>query len=192
MRRWLLVVAFAAVYCGAECIVLDPVRYGRIEVALFDSFGKPVPVNRFELTEYSTGKKLTFRGGVVQSLPYGSYTLQAWAPGFRSLVRQVRLDQPLVAVRAHLSIAVECRGFATVRGTVSPAPRGREIWVKLVPVVGSGGGETKIGADGTFLVSGLDDGDYFLLVVDGKRILHSRVLEGVVAIHEVLVDVGRY
>jgi hypothetical protein len=38
----------------------------------------------------------------------------------------------------------------------------------------------------------LDDGDYFLLVVDGKRILHSRVLEGVVAIHEVLVDVGRY
>jgi hypothetical protein len=49
--------------------------------------------------------------------------------------------------------------------------------VKLVPLRGSGGVETPIGRNGDFFVSGLEAGDYFLLVVEGKTIVSTRSVQ---------------
>ena len=49
--------------------------------------------------------------------------------------------------------------------------------MKLVPVRGSGGAESRISRSGDFLVSGLDVGDYFLFVVEGKTIVSTRSVQ---------------
>lgn len=86
----------------------------------------------------------------------------------------MRLDQPDLSVRAQLSVSMECGGFAEVSGSVQPAPGDRELWVKLVPKRGAGGSETHVSRTGAFYFSGLDDGDYFLLVVAGQDIVQTR------------------
>jgi len=110
---------------------------------------------------------------VAKKIPYGTYTLRVSAPGFRGVQRDFRLDQTEVSVRTQLSVSVECGGFAKIGGSVEPAPKDRELWIKLVPLRGVGGSEVRVSRDGSFLTSGLDDGQYLLLVLDGKTVLHS-------------------
>lgn len=105
------------------------------------------------------------------------YTLRIGAPGFRSAERELRLDQPEVSVRTQLSVAVECGGLAEMGGAVEPAPKDRELWVKLVPLRGVGGAEVRVNREGSFLATGLDDGNYLLLVLDGKTVVHMESVD---------------
>ena len=128
-----------------------------------------------DLIEAGTHKSLKsrFNGAVATKIPYGTYIARVSAPGFRRSEREFRLNQPDSLVRIQLSVAIECGGFADVRGGIRPAPADRELWVKLVPLRGIGGAEARVSRDGSFLAGGLDDGQYLLLVVDGKAIVHT-------------------
>ena len=117
--------------------------------------------------------------------------LRVSAPGFRSVERELHLDQPEFSLRIQLSVSVECGGFARVDGLIRPAPGPRELWVKLVPVLGSGGSEVRVGQNGTFLIGGLDDGDYLLLVLDGMSIIHTGTVQAAGESKRVNVDLGQ-
>lgn len=146
---------------------------------MFSSLGERIPNPTIDLIEAGTQKNLRaeFRGSIATRIPYGSYTLRASAPGFQSTQLQLRLDQPEVIIRTQLSVGIECGGFAEIAGSIHPAPIDRELWVKLVPVLGSGGAEARASRHGFFLVSGLDAGDYFLLVLNGKTIVHTETCQ---------------
>jgi hypothetical protein len=87
------------------------------------------------------------------------------------------LNQPEVAIRTQLSVSVECGGPTEIAGVIQPAPKNRELWVKLVPLRGVGGIEVHVSRDGWFLASGLDDGPYLLLVVDGNAVVHAESVD---------------
>jgi hypothetical protein len=176
--RYLLILS-AALLCSGECVQVGPQKFGRVEVLAFSILGDRLPTLGIDLIELGTQKKyqVPVPEGVAKKIPYGTYTLRVSAPGFRSVSRELRLDQPEALVRIQLSVSVECGGFAEIGGHVQPVPRDRELWVKLVPLRGIGGAEVRVSRDGSFLASGLDDGQYLLLVVDGRAVVHTESLD---------------
>lgn len=178
MGTRLLLILSAALLCSGDCVQVGPPQFGRVEVSAFSVLGERLPTLDIDLIEVGTHKSLKSRlnGAVAAKIPYGTYLVRVSAPGFHRSEHEIRLDQPEILVRIQLSVAVECGGFAEVRGSIHPAPTDRELWVKLVPLWGVGGAEARVSQDGSFLAGGLDDGQYLLLVVDGKAIVHTASL----------------
>ena len=178
MRTRLLLILSAAWLCSGECVQIGPPQSGRVEVSAFSILGERLSGLDIDLIEVGTQKSLKsrFNGAVAAKVPYGTYLVRVRAPGFRSSEREIHLDQPDALVRMQLSVAIECGGFAEIRGTLQHAPKDREVWVKIVPLQGVGGAEARVGQDGSFFAGGLDGGQYLLLVVDGKTIVSTTSL----------------
>lgn len=174
MGTKLLLLLSAAWLCSGECVQVGPPQFGRVEVSAFSGLER-LPILEIDLIEVGTHTSLKsrLRGAVAAKIPYGTYLLRVSAPGFRRSEREIHLDQPDLLVRMQLSVSVECGGLAEIRGTLHHAPSDRRLWVKLVPLRGVGGAEALVSANGSFLVAGLDEGQYLLLVVDGKAIIHT-------------------
>ena len=175
MGTRLLLILSAALLCSGECVQVGPPKFGRVEVSAFSILGERLPTLDIDLIEVGTHTSLKsrFSGTVATKIPYGTYIVRVSAPGFRRSEQEIRLDQPEILIRIQLSLAIECGGFSAVRGSVHPAPTGHELWIKLVPLRGVGGTEARVSQGGSFLAAGLDAGQYLLLVVDGKAILHT-------------------
>jgi hypothetical protein len=174
-----LLLALTVAWLGhAECIRVGPPQFGRVEVAAFSGLGERLPVLDIDLIEVGTHKSLKshLKGSVVEKIPYGTYLVRVSAPGFHSSQREILLDQPEVSVRIQLSVAMECADFEEIRAVLHHALAGRELRVKLVPLQGVGGAEARVSHDGSFLFGGLDEGQFLLLVVDGKAIIHAESL----------------
>jgi hypothetical protein len=178
MGTRLLLIFSAALLCNGECVQVGPPQFGRVEVSAFSILGERLSTLDIDLIEVGTHKsiKSQFKGAVAAKIPYGTYLVRVSAPGFRRSECEIHLDQPEVFVRIQLSVSIECGGFAEIRGSIHSAPADRELWVKLVPLQGVGGAEARVSQDGSFLAGGLDAGQYLLLVVDGKAIVHTASL----------------
>jgi len=169
----------AAWLCRGECVQVGAPQFGRLEVSAFSGIGERLPNLDIDLIEVGSHKSLKSRlnGAVATKIPYGTYLVRVSAPGFRTSEREIHLDQPELLVRMPLSVSGECIGFAQIHGTIRHAPPDRELWVKIVPLQGVGGAESRVGRNGSFLVGGLDWGQYLLLVVDGQTIIHTASVE---------------
>ena len=191
-RIRLFLLLAAALLCSGECIQIGPPPFGRIEVQAFTTPGERLANIVIDLIEVGSGKSLTskFHGAEASRIPYGFYRVRISAPGFRSMERELLLDQPALTLRTQLTVSMECGGFAKIDGSIQPAPGDRELWVKAVPAIGSGGSEAPVSRDGKFLIAGLDDGDYLLLVLDGKSIVYTRTLAAFGEKH-VTVELGK-
>jgi hypothetical protein len=178
MGTRLLLILSAAMICSGDCVQIPFPQFGRVEISAYSTLGERLSRLDIDLIEVQTHKSLKsqLNGAVAAKLPYGTYTVRVSAPGFRRSERELRLDQPESSVRMQLSVAIECGGLAEARGRVRPAPLDRELWVKLVPLRGVGGAETRVSRTGSFLAGGLDDGQYLLLVVDGTTIVHTQIV----------------
>jgi hypothetical protein len=71
---------------------------------------------------------------------------------------------------------VPCRAYNSVGGSIKGRSDDQELWVKATPIRGAGGGETRVGRHGTFLIDGLDGGSYLLTVLDDTSVIHSETL----------------
>lgn len=178
MGTRVLLVFSAAWLCYGECVQVGPPRFGRIEVSAFSILGERLSTLDIDLIEVGSQRsfKSQIKGAVATKIPYGTYLVRVSVPGFRRSEREIHLDQPEVSVRAQLSVSIECGGFAEIRGSIHSAPTDRELWVKLVPLQGVGGAEARVNRDRSFLVGGLNAGQYLLLVVDGKAVVHTASL----------------
>jgi hypothetical protein len=175
MRTRILLLLSTALLCGGECVQVGPPKFGRVEVSAFSGLGDRLPTLDVDLIEIGTHKSLKSRlnRAIATKVPYGTYIVRVSAPGLRRSEHQIRLDQPEIAVRVQLSVSAECAGFADVHGRILSAQAGRDLWVKLVPVRGVGGTETRVNADGSFLAGGLDEGQYFVLVIDAQTVVRT-------------------
>lgn len=178
MAKRLFLLLSAAWLCSGDCVQVGPPKLGRIEVSAFSIVGERLSDPDIDLIEVGTQKSLKsqFDGAVAANIPYGTYLVRVSLVGFRTSEREIHLDQPELLVRIQLSVGVACVGFPEIRGSLHHAPADHELWVKLVPLQGVGGAEARVSEDGSFLLKGLDDGQYLLLVVDGKAVIHTSSL----------------
>jgi hypothetical protein len=176
----LFVIGAAAVLCSGECVTVEPKGFGTVEVSAFSTIGERIPDAVIDLIEVGTRKSLkgSVHGAIAAKVPYGTYTLSVSAPGFHVATRVLRVGQTKMSVRTQVAVAAECGGeFASLTGSIRNTRGNDRLWVKVVPIVGHGGEEERVSRDGSFAFSGLDGGDYFFFVVDGKAILHTEVLQ---------------
>ena len=175
VRSFLVLLACSA--CDAECIQVQQLRTGSVEVTAFDIRGVILESVEADLLDARTLKKLySAQHGHFNQVQYGDYRVRVWARGFYSVEVPVRLDQPNLAVRAQLAVGVECRVFSSLIGTVASSKPIGGLWVKVIPAYGSGGLEAPMGPSGFFLASGLESGQYLVVVMDGVAPIHSEVV----------------
>lgn len=162
--------------CSGDCIFIQTQK-GTIEAAGFDVLGTPIQMVNADLLEATSMRKMaSAKNGRFDGVLYGEYTVRIAAPGFYAVDVPVRLGQGALKVRAQLAIGEECRTFSTVAGRVTGAKVADGLWVKVIPVHGTGGMETPINADGYFVASGLDRGQYLIVVMGGSTPVHSETI----------------
>jgi hypothetical protein len=166
--KWLFF-AVSVAY-GYECISVP--QFGHIEVIAKDFTGAILKNPEVGLTEI--GSKQSF--DIAKPVPYGTYVLRVGVPGFKYLRREINLDQPSLVVRSELLIGAECGGLNTIRGKIKSAPVDRELWIKVIPIFGTGGTESRVASSGDFEISGLDYGHYVLVVMDGDKAIHTETI----------------
>jgi hypothetical protein len=179
MPSRLFSVILTTLLCNGECVQVGAQEYCRVELVAFDANGVVIPNVGIDVIEAGPRRmfKSTFHGNVGKKLPFGVYTLRVSAPGFRQTELEVRLYQRELKMRVPLALSIECGGFATLRGSVRPAPRDRELWLKLVPILGSGGSETPVGRDGHFVAGGFDNGTYLMVLLDGTSPIYTETIQ---------------
>jgi hypothetical protein len=181
MRTRVFVFLSVLLICRGDCVQIgaDKPSYGRVEILASDILGQRVSSASVELFDYS-GLLVQpgFKGSVDAKLAYGKYKVRVFAPGFYRVEREFVLDQPDLTLRTRLVVAIECGPrFTGVHGSVKPSPGDREIWIKFVPVLGTGDVEVRVSRDGKFVASGLELEEYILLVLDGNSVVHSQTVQ---------------
>lgn len=167
--KWMF---FAMALAYGDCVNVGKAQFGRLEVIATDATGAILKDPHVELIEIGSKKSLDVR----QPVPYGTYSLRILVPGFKYSRNEVHLFQPTLRVRAELQIDPECSEPQSIHGRVKSAPVGHELWIKLVPAVGNGGTEARVGPYGDFLIAGLDFGNYLLIVMDGNKAIHTETV----------------
>ena len=115
--------------------------------------------------------------GRFENVPYGVYKVRVQARGFYSKEITVTLHQPVLKLRTQLQVGGGCQsGIASLTGTLSPPRPGHNVWVKLVQVRGSVGTEAEVNASGAFHASGLENGQYLIVVMDDIKPIYSGVI----------------
>ena len=162
--------------CSGDCIFIQTQK-GTIEAAGFDVLGAAIQMVNADLLEAKTMRKLaSAKQGRFDGVLYGEYTVHMAAPGFYAVDVPVHLDQATLKVRAQLAVGEPCRTFSTIAGKATGAKVAGGLWVKVIPVHGSGGMEAPVNADGYFAASGLDRGQYLVVVMDGSTPVHSETV----------------
>jgi hypothetical protein len=96
--------------------------------------------------------------------------------GFRASEQIVHVSQTETVFRAQLTIGWPCTTPPHLGGSIRPISAGRDLWVKLIPLHGSGGRETKA-PYGFFGFANVDAGQYLVIVMEGDSVKNTRVLE---------------
>jgi hypothetical protein len=179
-RRVLWAAVTAGLALWGECVFVET-RRGRVEVVGVDVEGGARPDARVEFYEQAAGG--TFRRVDLQNgtLLYGDYLMRLVAGGPGPMWRQVKVHQPVVAVRVELQPGyvgcppppAEIGGRVTRRGVTG------QLWVKAVAVRGMGGGEARVAETGHFLIGGLGRSTYVLMVMAGDEVVHQEVVRAV-------------
>ena len=160
-----------ATICSGDCIFIET-RRGAVQVEAFDVQG-PVPSISVELIEQKSARKGTGARPQLDEVLYGVYNLRVTAPGYDASEVRIRLDQPILHVRAQLAPDIrECPSFPSISGRVVGVNGETTLWVKVVPVYGGGGIDAPVNAGGYFLASGLDLGPYLVVLMDGQKPIH--------------------
>ena len=66
---------------------------------------------------------------------------------------------------------------ASIGGKINLDGSKGDLWVKVIPLRGSGGGEARVSPSGYFLVSGLERTTYVVVVMQREIVLHHQVVK---------------
>jgi hypothetical protein len=175
--RLLLIALACRTWAANECISAPDHREGSVHVAAFAFPGEPIVPVYADLVDNSTLKRIqSTNRGLFEHLRYGDYRIRIQSPGFASKEVLVRLDEPALRVRVQLEVGMSCHSQSGLTGTLFPPRPGHNVWVKIAPVRGSGGMEAEVSPVGVFEVSGLDSGQYLIVVMDYIQPIYSGVV----------------
>jgi hypothetical protein len=110
-------------------------------------------------------------------IPYGIYKLLIRRAGFRFHDQSLPVFQGHVSIRVFLRLSRSTDEEPTqVIGMVIPAPpSGTKLWVKMLPLLTTEYiGETIVRPDGKFLLSGLDAGEYVIVLMNGTNAVYIK------------------
>lgn len=174
-RSWFLAAA-SAPSVDAECIQIGEPQSGELEVTALDSVGSPIANLAIQVEGFE--RRYIRAGENRVRLPYGRHRVSVSAPGFEGHKADVDVYTPSVTLRVELRVgSLGCPpGPALIGGVVQGLTHDVEAWVKMVALRGSDCREARIERSGKFLLASRSYSDYLLVVVQGKRVLHSRVI----------------
>jgi hypothetical protein len=66
---------------------------------------------------------------------------------------------------------------ASIGGKINLDGSKGDVWVKVIPLRGDGGGEARVSRSGYFMVSGLELSTYVVVVIQGEVVLHHQVVK---------------
>ena len=157
---------------------VEPRQFGRVNFEAFSFLGERLPNVSIDLVEVGGPQSLkrNINGTTATKVPFGLYEARVWSPGFKSARREFRLNDSEISIRVQLALSMECSVLHELGGVVGPLPSSRQLWVKVVPLQGVGSSEVPVNRSGYFRFSGLDDGQYLLLVVDEKEVVHTTTM----------------
>ena len=177
--RTAIVILLGEFFCGWLCGDALRTSSATIEVYVLSFIEEPLDRASIRLIDQYTGKELdqkfTSSGALYRatSVPYTEYLLKVGRDGFRSHEQLLPVYQPRMSLRVFLRLSrVTDESPTEVLGTVKPPPGPNErLWVKMLPLLTTEViGETQVEPDGRFRFTGLDDGEYVVVVMKG---IHS-------------------
>lgn len=161
---------------SSECTLVET-RQGTVEVLPVDFMGRPIRGGSIEWTPLNSNHSIR-TANARTSLVYGDYRLRVELQGFRTAQQEIRVHQPEMAVRVQLTVgAIGCPSEpAEIGGRVLRHGNNEELWVKAIPIKGAIGSEARVGKRGHFLISGLEESTYVVLLLRGETVLHQQVV----------------
>ena len=163
----------------AECLPGPETREAVLDVVATDLTGERIYDIEVELFDV-TGRvaEITAKSTRVRAR-YGDYRLRVYSPGFHSAWRDIRIYQPEKVVQIELRHgAIGCPDPpAEIGGRVLQRGKSSELWVKAVPIRGTGGGEARVSEYGYFLIGGLERSTYLVVVLRGERPVFQQVVK---------------
>jgi hypothetical protein len=131
-------------------------------------------------TNKALGQLLTVKDArhITSLVPYGEYELHVRRPGFRSHKQSLPIYQPRLSLRVFLRVAqITDEAPTEVVGTVTAVPASAKLWIKMFPLLtGEFIGEAEVESDGRFRLTGLDAGEYLLVVMNGTECIYTKQL----------------
>ena len=157
---------------SADCVVSTETRLGKLDVVVVDLTGARLEGVEAEL-HAPDGHVVTKLDHVV----YGDYELRVWTKGYQEARRDIRIYQPVTAVRVQVELgSIGCPTPPTaIAGRVLGGTG--DMWVQAVPVYGSVGGADRVSRDGSFSISGLAYSEYLVILIRGSKVLQQRVVQ---------------
>ena len=116
-----------------------------------------------------------FAGLSAHGIPFGTYDLLIWIPGYKNYERRVYVFEKEITIRASLTVGMPS-GRERITGVVRSLPRSdKGAWLLLFPLAGSPGNsrDVRLEDGGKFSVD-LESGLYLFVVVQGTEVLATR------------------
>lgn len=187
INRSLCSVVFLLLAVGAQELAKpqSETATATVHIRLVGLSGDSLSEARVETFEATDGKQdfaRLFQHGSAAGIPFGTYRLRTYAPGFWSADRDVRVFQSEVWVVMQLELGMGRSegGLATYcfSGTVkAPLSATRPFWLRLVGVYSSVLLDGQTDEYGKFTLCGIPAGSYALLTVQDRQLLDSRPVQ---------------
>jgi hypothetical protein len=195
LRTFLLFGMVLLIATWIRAMELEPPSSAKVQILVLSYPDQiPVPEPSLDVRQVATNRSVsnlfTITEGLcaATALPYGNYMVRIRAGGFRTVEQFLVISQPDISFRVFLSPALFVDSAPNIiRGSIRPtSSQNGKLWVKLLPLVASQRAFEVSVQNGTFQVSGLDEGEYILVVMKGTE---SVYMEQVKAMPLVTVDI---
>lgn len=178
LLRRLFALSGTALLLSGECSHVE-IRSGKVEVVATNLAGERL--SEVEVEVFTLDRVLPVRADSAgMNVKYGEYLLRVKALGYASAWRRVNVYQPVARIQVELVLGhLGCQPEpADIAGRIKrdSGERG-ELWVKAVPVRGLGGAEARVDESGRFIISGLPQSTFLVIVMDAERIAHQQVVK---------------
>ncbi len=146
-----------------------------VSILFQDQLGNPFPPGFVKLTVTSDSagsSPLQFRGHTVD-LPYGTYTVSAWSPGFITRKQPLVVWQEAMTVRISLLVGAPhgSKSRSEIGGVVVPAVQSPDFMTtRLVPLAHAAFiQEDAVTSEGRFSFGEVEHGEYLLMLVSWTK-----------------------
>jgi hypothetical protein len=184
MRGWIVFFGVLVGLLGNECSEVKPLKagdptFGKVTVwaiAPADATVVPGSVELVEPKERTV--RFRFATGQATDVPFGKYVARVHASGFSNKEFDLTVSRADTSVRIPLYFGMACLPDNTfsVSGAIKGRIAGRDLWVKLIPLIGNGGREVKASPLGYFVFDGVEMGTYALLIAERTTLVRTQVI----------------
>jgi hypothetical protein len=184
MRGWIVFFGVSVGLLGNECSEVKPIKvgdptFGKVTVwaiAPADATAVSGSVELIDPKERTV--RFRFATGQTTDVPFGKYVARVHASGFSTEEFDLTVYRADTSVRIPVHFGMACLPDNTfsVSGAIKGRLAGRDLWVKLIPLIGNGGREVRASPLGYFVFDGVEIGGYALLIAEKNTLVRTQVI----------------